>query len=1191
MKKIVNLFLVLFPVLVLSQTVTQNYIKTVSYKVASQTAIPNPTITQATSNITYFDGLGRPMQQVAHQQSGSGKDIITPIEYDAFGRQIKDYLPYVSTQTNAAFIDPATLVSNTIAQYQTKYGSTNSNPFSEKKLESSPLNRVLKQAAPGADWAMNAGHEIKLDYQTNTATEVKLYKATTTWNASTGLYNIAFSDGGNYGVNQLYKTITYDENSAASPTESNGSTVEFKNKEGQVVLKRTYESSTKHDTYYVYDNYGNLTYVLPPLFTNASGQLDGLCYQYRYDHRNRLVEKKLPGKQWEFIVYDKLDRPVATGPAFSPFSDSSAGAVGWMITKYDVFNRPVYTGWEQSTTVNSAGRHAKQTAMNGLTVISETKQTTARTIGTITGGLYYTNTVLPTTFELLTVNYYDDYVFQAFTPAIAYTAPVAYNNTTLKPKGLATGSWTRALKTVASTIGESSYVLYDAKARPVRTFSTNHLGGSTQIDNTLNAFSGQLLATETRHKRLTGDAVLYLKDTFTYTAQDRLQTHIHKIGTAGVEQLIVKNEYDELGQLIVKKVGGTNIIGSSSLQKGDYAYNIRGWLTGINNDATNNLVLNTTEKDLFGFKINYNTIKNEVGYTGKELYNGNISETYWRTASDNVQRKYGYKYDNLNRLKESIFQKPGNVAPVPKSYDENLSYDKNGNILNLTRNGDIEGALPANIIDNLVYTYATNTNKLLNVLDNSNNSSGFKDGNKIGDDYSYDANGNLITDKNKNITAIVYNHLNLPTKITFGTTGTIEYIYNATGQKLEKIVTQGTTITSTNYLGGYQYTKPHLGTWALQFFPTAEGYVKNTVVNGANTYSYVFNYTDHLGNVRLSYSDVDKNGTIATTEILDESHYYPFGLKHSGYNDRLVTDYKYKYNKKEFQDEMGLNMYDYGARSYDPALGRWMTIDPLAENSRRWTPYNYAYDNPVCFVDPDGRQAVYNWTGKNKGQYTDNGKVVDFNEALASYGINSGSNSSKDIVVTADDGTTLFTLDDGKKEITKMTAKELYKKGTQWFEPLADNYMPLKSISKGASSNKLRHFTKGQIESFSNIDRWMSSYRTGGSGDWKASKAGANGFLLVTIEGMPYWADAVGQIPFATNKSKDEKAKGWDNYTSTVTTVRTGQEFGDGSIFGGVSDFSNSYDNYMILRGALYGTENRDITKPITKEEAAKYGF
>ena len=101
----------------------------------------------------------------------------------------------------------------------------------------------------------------------------------------------------------------------------------------------------------------------------------------------------------------------------------------------------------------------------------------------------------------------------------------------------------------------------------------------------------------------------------------------------------------------------------------------------------------------------------------------------------------------------------------------------------------------------------------------------------------------------------------------------------------------------------------------------------------------------------------------------------------------------------------------------------------------------------------------------------------------------------------------------------------------------------------------------------------------------------AIGFLLVTIDGMPYWGDAVGQIPFATNKSKDEKAKGWDNYTSTVSTIKAGQKYGDGSIFGGGSDFSNSYDNYMILRGALYGTENRDITQPITKDEAVKYGF
>src|SRR5690606_39472317 len=96
---------------------------------------------------------------------------------------------------------------------------------------------------------------------------------------------------------------------------------------------------------------------------------------------------------------------------------------------------------------------------------------------------------------------------------------------------------------------------------------------------------------------------------------------------------------------------------------------------------------------------------------------------------------------------------------------------------------------------------------------------------------------------------------------------------------------------------------------------------------------------------------------------LEENNYYPFGLKHQGYNE-IANSYrneaaeKYKYNGKEFQDELDLNWYDYHARNYDPALGRWMNVDPLAENSRRWTPYNYAYNNPLNATDPDGRHGI-----------------------------------------------------------------------------------------------------------------------------------------------------------------------------------------------------------------------------------------
>jgi RHS repeat-associated protein len=208
---------------------------------------------------------------------------------------------------------------------------------------------------------------------------------------------------------------------------------------------------------------------------------------------------------------------------------------------------------------------------------------------------------------------------------------------------------------------------------------------------------------------------------------------------------------------------------------------------------------------------------------------------------------------------------------------------------------------------------------------------------------------------------------------------------------VQKTVTTSTATIMTDYLDGFQYVNH-----ALNFFPHAECFVdvKGTNAEGYK-YFYVYNYTDHLGNIRVSYGFDPDTRTVKT---LEENHYYPFGLKHTNYNTykrKFIKDdnppinptpgvlglvgfsirqivsgdliiYKYKYNWKEWQDELGLNFYDYGARNYDPAIGRWMNIDLLAENSRRWTPYNYAYNNPIYFIDPDGMQA-----GANDGIYID----------------------------------------------------------------------------------------------------------------------------------------------------------------------------------------------------------------------------
>ena len=162
----------------------------------------------------------------------------------------------------------------------------------------------------------------------------------------------------------------------------------------------------------------------------------------------------------------------------------------------------------------------------------------------------------------------------------------------------------------------------------------------------------------------------------------------------------------------------------------------------------------------------------------------------------------------------------------------------------------------------------------------------------------------------------------------------------------------------------------------LQFFPHAEGYVKVSA-NQAHTlsmFSYVFNYTDHLGNVRLSYTKDPQTGAL---DILDEDHYYPFGLRHGVYSAANLkdftlkagidtpileqvrkTEYQYKYNGKEWQEELNLNVYAFGFRDYDPALGRWNVVDPHAENYYNISPYAYVANNPLRYIDPDGRDIV-----------------------------------------------------------------------------------------------------------------------------------------------------------------------------------------------------------------------------------------
>lgn len=890
---------------------------------------------EVNQSVTYFDGLGRSMNNIVLSEGTGGSDIVTYIGYDDLGRQSKEYLPYARPyQGNALWEWTALTLTNQF--YNTSKYEYTLNPFSEKQFDASPLNRVLQQAAPGNDWDLTTGHTIKLNYESNIVGEVKAYTVALSLANSTYFPSLSLStvNGGFYLENQLQKTVTKDENWIASDGK-NRTTEEFKNKEGQIVLKRTYSNYTNpirsevaHDTYYIHDKYGNLTYVLPPKSEGLTdvNTLNNLCYQYKYDYRNRLVEKKLPGKEWEYFIYDKLDRPILTQDANLRLTKK------WLFTKYDVFGRVVYTGDYVNATVGQITRAEMQTLVDATTILFETKLTTGITINGTT--VYYSNNAFPNintaNINLFTINYYDNYTFDndgLALPSTSYgQAVINYDDSNrLLTKGLSTGSKVRILGTNTWT---TSLVGYDAKGRSIYLASKNNYLSTTNTVKSQLSFSGQTLETTSTH--LKGGTTTTIVDVFTYNHVGSLLSQKQTINSQA-QETIVENTYDELGQLVSKGVGGKTTV-SNRLQTIDYKYNIRGWLKNINDVNT------IGGNDLFAFQIKYNDIADVT----KKLYNGNISQTLWKTNNtDSTLKNYTYTYDALNRLTDAT----DNLG----KFNESLGYDKNGNITNLNRLGNLDvNATTFGTMDNLVYTYdnANTGNQLIKVED-TGSTEGFKNGINSPVEYTYDNNGNMLTDLNKGIAGITYNYLNLPTQVTIGGAN-INYVYDATGAKQQKIVSG----ISTDYAGVFIYENN-----VMKFFSQPEGYVAKNATTG--NFDYIYQYKDHLGNVRLSYGDGNNDGLVNTGEIVEESNYYPFGLKQKGYNNVTgslgnATAQKYKYNGKELQDELGLNMYDYEFRQYMPDIGRFASIDPMADFVNYQSQYVYGDNNPVMYMDENG---------------------------------------------------------------------------------------------------------------------------------------------------------------------------------------------------------------------------------------------
>ena len=598
----------------------------------------------------------------------------------------------------------------------------------------------------------------------------------------------------------------------------------------------------------------------------------------------------------------------------------------WLFTKYDKYGRVILTGIYK----DNGTRTSVQTSADGSSVVSESFMGTIYIPGTL---FYYSNDAFPNNipyYDVYTINYYDSYVY--WDGDINNPSTTNYGETlTTRTQGLTTASKIKVLGVTDKWI--TTITGYDDKARPVYVSSKNDYLNTTDIAQTEIDFAGKILETTSTHNKTdSGQATITTVDMFTYDHATRLVNQTQKVNNKPIE-VIVSNTYNELGQLTSKRVGGLEA-DADGLQTVDYAYNVRGWLKNINQDANN-------DNDLFNFTLRYNDPIN-----GTALYNGNISQTSWNTLNtDSSVKTYTFSYDALNRILSGV-DNTGNYNLT------SVSYDKNGNIINLQRKGHTNAlGTTFGIMDNLNYTYDSG-NKLIKVSDSGHITYGFKDGANTTTEYNYDANGNMVSDSNKGIGAISYNHLNLPTQVSFPSQlASINYIYDATGVKQRKVVSgYGIATTTTDYAGGYIYENN-----VLQFFSHAEGYVKNE--NG--TFSYVFQYKDHLGNVRLSYADTNGNGSISQSEIIEESNYYPFGLKHKGYNNIVSANgnsvaQKYKYNGIELEESLGLNLYEMDWRGYDASLGRFMQIDQLTELIKRHSPYNFSFNNPIFFSDPSG---------------------------------------------------------------------------------------------------------------------------------------------------------------------------------------------------------------------------------------------
>ena len=873
---------------VFSQSTDQNYLKENTILVADSSRM--------VESVQYYNGLGYPTLSVTTAGS-NGETACTLTTYDGTGREKRKYAPVPATGFD--------YITESEINFRGCFYQDNS-CFTRNYYDA--LDRVTAVDIAGSKW-VNAGKQDRTEYLANTsADKVQHFEA-----PEDGSYRLVYPENTSfqyYPAGTLTKVVSYDADDK--------SVTVFTDLSGNKILER----SNAGDTYYVYNNLGQLRFVLSPAFSKKSRSKTMFAYEYRYDKRGRMEMKILPldgakGATTQYW-YDKADH-------MAYMKDAALG------------NRYRFYLYDK------LGRLCVQGTCNGGSQGESILSTTSYISGS--EGICKTGYSAPYTIndpQLEIVNYYDRYEF------IGKNLISAMPSVTINSNDFAIGYLTGSV--VYATNGEAlgSINVYDQKGQVVRSVRKG-LNGYLEDVSTGYTFTGDIDKTVADVNVKYGS---HLNATTNYTYSYGKKTKMKLSISHGRTALARETEYayNAIGKLTCKRRQLT----SNSKSNCTYSYDVHGWLTSLNSGGFQEYLYYTDGLD-------------------GGCYNGNISTLKWKASNDNSFQGYNLKYDDNNRLNNGIYGTGDNLS-INNCFSEYVEYDCNGNITKLQRRGltdSMHGGF--GLVDNLFMTYEGNL--LTSVRDDATRHSyaGATDFDGVtGWKYplTYNDAGSLVSDAGRKIAKIDYDLNNNPVRIQFTNGNVTKYIYSATGEKLRVIyqtavpnitVTIGSSreLSSseiqctdyTDYLLGGTLTLKNGRIGKYQFdegYCQAEKYIYNT---SQDDFTFCYYDQDHLGNIRqVTEADGSSKG-----EVIQTMRYYPFGAQFcDGTADSNVQSRRY--NGKEFDQMHGLNTYDYGARQYNPVTARWDRGDPLCEMYYSISPYAYCANNPIKHVDIDGEE-------------------------------------------------------------------------------------------------------------------------------------------------------------------------------------------------------------------------------------------